>query len=92
MAVMLAMGISWAIYKLFSLVGQTRWGMRAGFLTLIGGLAAYSYLALQLPGSQSIINRSIPQGVFITTLVGISLGLLLAWVWRSLASKKTRKA
>ena len=92
MAVMLAMGISWAIYKLFSLVGQTRWGMRAGFLTLIGGLAAYSYLALQLPGSQSIINRSIPQGVFITTLVGISLGLLLAWVWRSLASKKTGKA
>jgi beta-N-acetylhexosaminidase len=91
MAVILAMGIAFAAYKLISLTGQPRWGMRAGFLALIGGLFAYSYLVLQLPGSNTVLHRSISQGVFLATLVGIGIGLLLVWIWHALASRPKRK-
>ena len=85
------MGIAWVAYKLISLTGQPRWGMRAGFLALIGGLFAYSYLVLQLPGSNTVLHRSISQGVFLATLVGIGVGLLLVWFWHALASRPKRK-
>lgn len=81
MALMVTAGVSFAFFKLASYAGQTRWGLRGGFLAFIGGLMAYSYVALQLPGSEIILERSVARGVILTTLLGATAGLLVTWVW-----------
>jgi beta-N-acetylhexosaminidase len=81
-AVLITSGIAFATYRLLAQIGQVRWGVRGAFLALIGGLASYSYLALQMPGSKSLLEGSIPRGVFLATLTGTLLGLMVTWVWR----------
>jgi beta-N-acetylhexosaminidase len=81
-AVLITSGIAFVAYRLLAQIGQVRWGVRGAFLALIGGLASYSYLALQMPGSISILEGSISRGVFLATLAGTLLGLLVTWFWR----------
>lgn len=83
MTLLVSFLIAWSSYRLAAQNGQVRWGIRAGLLALIGGLLTYCYLALQLPGSERLLQPSIQRGVFIATLLGCSLGLLLTWVWRA---------
>ena len=90
-ALIVATTIAWSTYRLAALIGQVRWGVRAGFLALIGGLSFYSYLALQLPGSDKVLHGSIARGVFLATILGTGIGLLLALLWRSLGSRKPEK-
>ena len=90
MALLISGGLAWAVYRLASLIGQIRWGVRAGFLTLIGGLLAYSYLALQLPGSEGMLSESVSRSVFLSTLVGTILGLLVAFFWQRLTDARSR--
>ena len=87
-ALMVTATIAWSTYRLAALIGQVRWGIRAGLLALIGGLSFYSYLALQLPGSEKVLHGSIARGVFLATLIGAGIGLLLALLWRSVGSRK----
>jgi beta-N-acetylhexosaminidase len=77
-------GIAWSAYSLIALVGQMRWGVRAGLLAAIGGLLAYIYLALQLPGSERLLASSVSRSVFLSTLSGAAVGLFAAWMWRQL--------
>jgi beta-N-acetylhexosaminidase len=88
MALLISGGLAWAVYRLASLIGQIRWGVRAGFLTLIGGLLAYSYLALQLPGSEGMLSESVSRSVFLITLVGTALGFLAAFFWQKLSDSR----
>ncbi len=81
-AVLLTSGIAFVAYRLLAQIGQVRWGVRGAFLALIGGLASYSYLALQMPGSKTLLEGSISRGVFVATLAGTLLGLLITWLWR----------
>ena len=83
MALLLTSGISWLAFKFMSNTSGSRWGVRSGLLVLVGGLAAYCYLALQLPGSQSMLKDSVPQGVLLATIFGAIIGLIIAWFWRS---------
>jgi beta-N-acetylhexosaminidase len=92
MALLISGGLAWAVYRMSSLIGQIRWGVRAGFLTLIGGLLAYSYLALKLPGSEGMLNESVSRSVFLSTLAGTILGLLVAFFWQRLSDTKSRGA
>jgi beta-N-acetylhexosaminidase len=82
MALLLAAGVGWLAYKYMSNVSSMRWGVRTGLLVLIGGLIAYCYLALQLPGSEILLQQSIPRGVLLATISGAILGLVIAWSWR----------
>jgi hypothetical protein len=82
MALLLAAGVGWLAYKYMSNVSNMRWGVRTGLLVLIGGLIAYCYLALQMPGSETLLKQSIPRGVFLVTISGTIIGLLIAWTWR----------
>jgi beta-N-acetylhexosaminidase len=82
MALLLAAGVGWLAYKYMSNVSNMRWGVRTGLLVLIGGLIAYCYLALQMPGSETLLKQSIPRGVFLVTISGAIIGLLIAWTWR----------
>ena len=81
MALLLSAGIAWLSYKYMSNAHSPNWGFRSALLVLIGGLAAYSYLALQLPGSQILLDQSIGRGVFLATVGGIGMGMLLTWSW-----------
>lgn len=91
-AVLLAGLVSWVAYRIGSLIGLVRWGVRTAFLAFIGGLVAYSYLALQLPGSSYVVRHSIAQGVFLVTLGGVLLGILIALVWRFFSEARTSRA
>jgi hypothetical protein len=71
-----------ASYSLFRPRRSLRWGIRAGFLSLIGGLMAYAYIALGLPGSEPLIQGAGTAGVAAIALAGAILGSLAAFLWR----------
>ena len=63
------------------LLGQMRWGIRSAFLAIIGGLLAYLYLALGLPGGLTWINQYGFWGIVSITSLGALLGVGSAWLW-----------
>jgi beta-N-acetylhexosaminidase len=69
-------------YWLAVLLGQMRWGIRSAFLAITGGLLAYLYLALELPGGLVWINLYGFWGIITITLLGALLGAGTAWLWR----------
>jgi beta-N-acetylhexosaminidase len=85
-AVLIASAIGWVTYRLAILAGNVRWGVRAGFLALIGGLLAYTYVALHLPMSEYLIVGSAAGGVVFSSIAGALFGLLLAALWRALTT------
>jgi beta-N-acetylhexosaminidase len=84
MALLVAAAIGFSVYRLAALIGQVRWGVRSGFLALIGGLLAYSYLALKMPGSEALLQTSGAWGVILVTLLGCVSGILVTWGWRAI--------
>jgi beta-N-acetylhexosaminidase len=83
-AILITATVAWSTYRLSAMLGNVRWGVRAGFLALIGGLAAYSYLALQMPGTENLLNGSVARGVILVTLTGTAIGLASTWLWRTI--------
>ncbi|MCK5429804.1 MAG: hypothetical protein KAI94_10065, partial [Anaerolineales bacterium] len=81
-AMMIAIIIGLSSYRLAAYIGYVGWGVRSGFLAFIGGLLAYSYLTLKLPGSTSIVQNLGEWGIVMTTLIGASVGIITAWGWR----------
>lgn len=79
--------LAFSIFRLSVRVGQVRWGVRAGFLSLIGGLLAYSYLALKLPGSQALLTEGVSLNIFLFSLLGGILGLGGALGWRGITER-----
>jgi beta-N-acetylhexosaminidase len=71
-------------------LSQVRWGFRWGLCVLIGGLAAYNYLALNLPGSEAIIEKGVTSGTAIVTLVGVIIGAGVGWLWRRYEERGSR--
>ena len=65
-----------------SLLGQIRWRVRGGFLTLIGGLTVFLYLSLGWPGSENLIEKAGGWGIAILTLAGCLIGWGITWIWR----------
>jgi len=87
MATLISIAVAWSSYRLAALIGHVKWGIRAGFLAIISGLLAYSYLAYQLPTSQSTLGGSISMSVFLITLFGTVIGLVVALSWRALSAR-----
>lgn len=76
--------IAFSAYRLAALNGLVRWGIRGGFLAFIGGVIAYSYLALNLPGSQELLSSYGAWGVVMLAVTGSIIGLLTALAWRTI--------
>ena len=89
---MVAFGISWILYRLAALVGQVRWGIRAGFLALIGSLTAYSFFAYQVSRNPEYILGSISRSVVIFTLIGAIFGFAITFIWHAIAERRVRKS
>ncbi len=81
---LVASAIGGVTYYLAIVAGQIRWGVRGGFLALIGSLLAYAYLALGMPGSISIIQDGGILGIIGITLLGAGLGWGTALGWRGI--------
>lgn len=81
LAVFMAGAFGAAGYQITVLIGQVRWGMRLGLLGCIGGLLAYSYLMLDMPGSPIIREDSYLLPVAAFTAVGAMLGLVAGICW-----------
>ncbi|MEW5868657.1 MAG: glycoside hydrolase family 3 N-terminal domain-containing protein [Chloroflexota bacterium] len=92
LAVFVSALVSWLGYRLAALIGKNIWGIRAAFLAFIGGLLAYSYLALEMPGTQALLKSSISFGTFLGTLIGAALGLIAAIAWQFAADRSRQKA
>ena len=58
-----------------------RWGLRWALCGVIGGLLAYNYLALKLPGTEDLLRDAGTTGVIIVTVVGVLLGWLVGFLW-----------
>ncbi len=88
LAMMITAGLGLAIYWAASLMGQVRWGVRGGFMALIGGLLAYCYLAADMPGSTTLVEKTGTWGVSLVILSGVGLGLSTSLGWRTLQRKR----
>jgi beta-N-acetylhexosaminidase len=86
LALFVAAAIGISNYWLAVWTSQLRWGLRGGFLALIGGLLAYSYLALGMPGSTTLIHKAGSWGIILITFFGACIGMAGTWVWREIQS------
>jgi beta-N-acetylhexosaminidase len=82
LALFVTLAVGGTIYWLTALFGVIRWGVRSGLLALIGGLIAYTYLAVEMPGSKQLLADTGAWGVFLTTFLGSSVGWGAAWSWQ----------
>ncbi len=62
-------------------LGKSRWGMRWGLCALLGGLLAYNYLALGLPGAANALKAGGGGTLVGLTVLGELFGALCAWLW-----------
>lgn len=77
-----------AIYWISKMLVGARWGVRAGMLALIGGLAAYTYLALGLPGSVQFLQNTGTWGVVIVSILGAGLGWGATVSWQRIKERR----
>lgn len=80
MTVLLA-GMGYLASALGKLLFSTRWGLRWGLCTLLGGTMVYNYLIWRLPGSAKVVEQGGWVGILGLTLIGALLGLLGGWAW-----------
>ncbi len=79
----------WAVSRIVS----PRWGLRWALCVFLGGLAAYNYLALGLPGAAEwIASEAGAFGVLVLTFAGQALGVLVAWAWQQWFSEPVSRA
>ena len=81
-ALLVSFGIGAAIFWLTAQFGLTIWGIRGGLLAVTGGLLAYTYLAVGLPGSEELLTNIGNVGFLLLTLIGSGIGWSTARGWQ----------
>jgi beta-N-acetylhexosaminidase len=76
--------ISAANYWFSNLKSGLRWGVRGALLPIIGGMVAYIYLAVNFPGSGSLLDQMGGWGVLLIVLIGAGLGAGAMRLWQML--------
>ncbi|MGW8144058.1 MAG: glycoside hydrolase family 3 N-terminal domain-containing protein [Anaerolineales bacterium] len=74
-----------AIYWFTTTFGILRWSLRSGLLAVIGGLLAYMYIALHLPGAEQLLNIPGAWGVLLITFLGTAVGWVASYGWQKIA-------
>lgn len=84
LALIASSGLGLMVYRLTYMPGATHWSTRSGFLAQIGGMLAYLYLVLNLPGSELLPQGagrwSVPILVFLGGIVGWVGGFFWRWL------------
>ena len=89
-ALLITAAVSGANYWLANHRNGLRWGVRAALLSIIGGMLAYTYLSIGLPGSQHLIESLGSWGVLIVTLSGAAIGATAHWIWHAITIQKIK--
>ncbi len=80
------------VFLAVSRLVSPRWGLRWALCVFLGGLLAYNYLALGLPGATNWIASSAGAfGVLVLTFAGEIIGSLGAWVWMQILTDQGRE-
>ncbi len=82
--------IGGANYWLITQKRSLLWGVRGGLVALACGLLAYTYLALDLPGSRPLIESTGILGVVAVAALGAALGAGAAWAWQFWQTRQHR--
>ena len=89
---MIATGISITIgaviYWFTTTFGLMRWGIRSGLLAIIGGVMAYIYIAMSLPGSEQLLSIPGAWGILLVTVLGTAVGWGAAYSWQKVQESK----
>lgn len=88
LALAISLLIGWAALRVGALAGQVRWGVRWGLAALIGGLLAYTYTVLQLPGVNWVFDTPFHWGLLLITFAGSLLGWGVASIIRATRNGK----
>ena len=81
-------GNYWAINQKSGL----RWGVRAALIPLIAGMLTYIYLAINMPGSESMLKHIGIWGVLLSVILGAGIGAGAVWVWQYMELKNIKTA
>ena len=84
--------ISAVNYWLTNLKNGLRWGVRAALLPLIGGMFMYIYLAINMPGSESMLKQMGIWGVLLFVIIGAGIGAGAAWIWQMMDFRNIKPA
>lgn len=91
-ALIVAVIISGANYWVINLKRGLLWGVRAALLPLIGGMFIYIYLAINMPGSKSMLEQLGTWGVLLVVIIGALIGAGATWLWQMMESRRTKPA
>ena len=83
-------GSGFSAYWLGDRFAATRWGVRWAICVVLGGLLAYTYLAMRLPGAAAYLQKGGWSGMMGVVLLGAAAGFGGAYAWFRLA-KESRK-
>ena len=82
--------ISGANYWLLNLKSGLRWGVRAALLPMISGMFIYTYLAVNMPGSKSLLEQLGIWGVMLFVIIGALIGAGAVWLWQMMDLQKIK--
>ncbi len=83
MMMLVLIGGSGMTYWLMGQILEPRWSIRWAMLVLLGGLAAYNYLILELPGATAWLDERGLAAFLQAVILGQVFGFTLGWAWRS---------
>ena len=69
----------------------TRWGVRWALCIIAGGLLAYTYLAMRLPGATDYLQKSGWLGMVVVVILGAVVGFGVAYIWKRLSTGSTKQ-
>ena len=84
--------ISGGNYWLTNQKNGLRWGVRAALLPLIGGMFTYIYLAINMPGSESMLKQMGTWGVVLFVIIGAIIGAGVVWIWQMMDFRNVKTA
>ncbi len=91
-ATLLIGALSYLAFALGNLFLSNRWGVRIALCTLLGGAGGYNYLALHLPGSLVLLEKSAWGSAIFLACGGAVLGALTGWLWWRLVNVPERRS
>ena len=90
--VLLLVVLGGVVYWLGSRFMSVRWAVRRTLCTMAGGLLAYTYLAVRLPGASDYLKMGGFSGMIAVVLLGAALGLGAALLWQRLVMGSTKRS
>jgi beta-N-acetylhexosaminidase len=92
---LVAVLVTWIGAGLVFIYGRSsaslRWGVRWGLMAAIGGFIAYTFIAINFPGSQFWRESIGRLGVALASLLGVGIGWAGGWFWRKRVDQQARQ-